>query len=570
MNPSPAHNAPLGDRTALPPVVSRLSSWRLRRPARGGVKHRRRRLPLRLSGAGRLALLVPAVAVLLLVGARQASAATLNVCQNGCLYTQLAPALAAAHSGDTITIGSGTYAGGVTIHVSVKLVGAGPGATVISGGGPVLTIGVADAASEPTVTIDGVTVTGGVAIGNLTPSSGRGGGIYIPRAAGPSTGATVTISNSVIRGNSVAPRVAIESDDPCCPFADAGGGGISNDGTLTLDHTLVSDNRADAASGVTSNAIGGGILNRAFGTLTLKHSVVSHNHVAVAPPNGRFAPGGGIAMVGGTLTITDSQVSENTAHSSSAVPSGVEQEATAGGIQVQGNASATIRSTTITGNSVSSTNAVGDAIAFSGGLHADGPIVLRDSTISDNSVAAATATGSTGRADVDSGAGEINADATISNTRFTGNSATARSSAGVAHAAAGAIVTAAFDRMTISDSVISANRLTATTTTGSTFVQGGGISNLGVLTLRNTRVGDSRGTASGPGGLAQGGGIWNGSVPDGPPSVRLALVDSAVTHNTLTASPGIAVQGGGLFTLFPVTLTSSAIAQNVPDQCYGC
>ena len=505
-----------------------------------------------------------------LVGARQASAATLNVCQSGCPYTQLAPALAAAHSGDTITIGPGTYAGDVTINVSVKLAGAGPGATIIKGGGPVLTIGVAGAASEPTVTIDGVTVTGGVAIGNLTPSSGRGGGIYIPRAAGPSTGATVTIRNSVIRGNSVAPRVAIESDDPCCLFADAGGGGISNDGTLTLDHTRVSGNRADAASGVTSNAIGGGILNRTFGTLTLKHSAVTDNHAAVTPPNGRFAPGGGIAMVGGTLTIDDSVVSGNTADTSSAVPIGVEQEATAGGIQVQGNASATIRSTTITGNSVSSTNTVGDAIAFSGGLHADGPIVLRDSTISDNSVAAATATGSTGRADVDSGAGEINADATITNTRFTGNSATARSSAGVAHAAAGAIVTAAFDRMTISDSVISANRLTATTTTGSSTVQGGGVANIGVLTLRNTSVAGNRGTASEPGGLAQGGGIFNVSVPDGPPSVRLALVDSTVTHNTLTASPGITVQGGGLFTLFPVTLTSSLIAQNVPDQCYGC
>jgi hypothetical protein len=140
----------------------------------------------------------------------------------------------------------------------------------------------------------------------------------------------------------------------------------------------------------------------------------------------------------------------------------------------------------------------------------------------------------------------------------------------VAHAGAGAIVTAAFDRMTISDSVISANRLTATTTTGSASVEGGGISNLGVLTLRNTSVGGNSGTASGPGGSARGGGIWNGSVPDGPPSVRLALVDSAVTHNTLTASPGITVQGGGLFTLFPVTLTSSVIAQNVPDQCYGC
>jgi hypothetical protein len=534
---------------------------------RGGVNHRRRRLPRWFGAAGRLVLLVPAVAVLLLLGARPASAVTLHVCQRGCPYTQLAPALAAAHSGDTITIGPGTYAGGVTIDASVKLLGAGPGATIISGGGPVLTIGVADAPSEPTVTIEGVTVTGGVTVGNLTPFSGRGGGIYIPRAAGPSTGATVTIRNSVIRGNSVAPRVAIESDDPCCLFADSGGGGVSNDGALTLDHTRVSDNRADAASGLASNAVGGGILNRTFGTLTLKNSVVAGNRAAVTAPNGRFTSGGGIEMVAGTLTIDDSLVSDNSADASLALPSDIEQSASGGGIHVQENASATVRSTTFTGNSVSSTNTVGDASAFSGGLHANGPIVLSDSTVSDNRVAATT---TTGRADVDSGAGEINADATIGNTRFTGNSATATSAAGVAHAAAGAIITAAFERMTISDSVISANRLTATTTTGSSTVDGGGIANIGVLTLRNTSVVDNRGAASGPGGSARGGGIFNGSVPDGPPSVRLALLDSAVTRNTLTASPGITVQGGGLFTLFPVTLTNSVIAQNVPDQCYGC
>jgi hypothetical protein len=521
-----------------------------------------------LGGARRLALLVAAVAALLLFGAGQTSAATLNICQGGCPYTQLTPALAAAQSGDTIKLGPGTYAGGVTIDVSVTLVGAGPGATVISGGGPVLSIGVAGAASEPTVTIDGVTVTGGVAIGNLAPESGRGGGIYIPRAAGPSTGATVTIRDSVIRGNSVAPATAVESDDPCCPFADSGGGGISNDGTLTLVDTRVTDNRADDADGLASNAIGGGILNRAFGTLTIKHSVISNNHVAVTPPNGRFAPGGGIATVGGTLTITDSRVSDNTADTLSAVPTGVEQEATAGGIQIQGNASATIRSTAITGNLISSTNTLGDATAFSGGLHADGPLVLRDSTISDNRVAATTATGSAAATE---GAGELNADDTISNTRFTGNTVTATSSAGDAHAENGGILTAAFEHMTISDSVINRNRLTATTTTGSATVQAGGIGNIGVLTLRNTSVDANSATASGPTGSAKGGGIWQGSDPRGPRLTQLALVDSAVTHNTLTASAGIAVQGGGLFTpLFPVTVTNSVIAENVPDQCYGC
>ena len=76
-------------------------------PRGGGSHRRRRRLPRWCGGAGRLVLLVPAVAVLLLLGPRPASAATLEVCQRGCPYTQLGPALAAAHRGDNITIGPG-------------------------------------------------------------------------------------------------------------------------------------------------------------------------------------------------------------------------------------------------------------------------------------------------------------------------------------------------------------------------------------------------------------------------------------------------------------------------------
>ena len=30
------------------------------------------------------------------------------------------------------------------------------------------------------------------------------------------------------------------------------------------------------------------------------------------------------------------------------------------------------------------------------------------------------------------------------------------------------------------------------------------------------------------------------------------------------------MQGGGLFTLFPLAQTNSVIARNVPDRCYGC
>jgi hypothetical protein len=511
-------------------------------------------------------------AVLACVGVGNAGAATVKVCPSGCAFRQIAPAITAANPGDTIKVGAGTYDGGFTIDKSVKLVGAGAGETIISGGGPVITIGVAFAASEPTVTIDGVTVTGGVTVGNLTAFNGRGGGIYIPRAAGPSTGATVTIRNSVIRGNSVAPSEATDSGDPCCPFADAGGGGISNDGTLTLDHTVVSGNRSEAAAGLTSQAIGAGILNRAFGNLTLKSSVVTANHAAVTPPNGQEAEAAGIEMVAGTLTIDGSLITNNSAVLSTSLPSGVETTAGSGAIHVQASVVATVRNTIISGNTVSATSLDGDALAFCGGICADGTLAISGSTVSDNSVTATTPFGS---ASVDSGGlgtgccQEPPTTVTISSTRFADNSVTATAPAGTAMALGGGITVANDKLIPISDSLVSGNRVAAITTTGSAIVHGGGIANDGLLTVRNTTVSDNTGTASGPGGEAQGGGIWNATF--GPDlAAQLTLADSAVTHNTLTASLGITLQGGGLFTTFPVTLKNTVIANNVPDQCFGC
>jgi hypothetical protein len=109
-------------------------------------------------------------AVLACVGVGSAGAATVKVCPSGCAFSQIAPAMAAANPGDTIKVGAGTYDGGFTIDKSLQLVGAGAGSTIISGGGPVITIGVAGAPTEPTVTIEGVTVTGGVA---GSPTTGR-------------------------------------------------------------------------------------------------------------------------------------------------------------------------------------------------------------------------------------------------------------------------------------------------------------------------------------------------------------------------------------------------------------
>jgi hypothetical protein len=500
-------------------------------------------------------------------GARAATAAGASLCVGsgaGCFAT-IQAAVGAAHDGDTILIGAGTFAGGVTIDVSVRIVGAGAASTIIDGGGPVLTIGVAGAPTEPTVTIDGVTVTGGNTIGNLSPASGRGGGIYIPRAAGPSTGATVTIRNSVVRDNRVAPAEALDS------FASAGGGGVSNDGTLTLEHLLVTENHADAASGLTSEADGGGILNRAFGNLTLRNSVVTGNDARVSAPNGRGADGGGILAVAGALSVIDSVVSDNTVAASGA--SSDEINAHAGGLHSEAGVAATIRNSTFSGNIATAANTLADATAFCGGVCTDGDVDIRNGVVDQNHV---IVTAALGDASGDSGGLGVGCCenpttlVTIRDSSFTGNSVDATSAAGTAIAAAGGVSMANMPTLDLRDSLVSGNSVRATSTSGSAVVHGAGINNGGELELRNMTVSENAGTASGPTGEAQGGGIWNGAFDPTSPAPELTLLASALTHNSLAASPGITPQGGGLFTTVPVTLDDSVIASNSPDQCFGC
>jgi hypothetical protein len=534
-------------------------------------------------GAGRLGLFVFVVAALLLVGVGRASAATLNVCPSGCPYTQLAPALAAAKDGDTIKIAPGTYAGGVTIDVSVKLVGAGAGQTVISGGGPVLTIGAFGESTEPTVSIDGLTITGGVTRSSpeSTPFVGQegvfaaGGGVEIPPNADFSAGATVTITNSVITGNRVAPTDTVPFGPPCpsgpCPFAFAGGGGIDSWGTLTLANTTISNNRVGSASGLStlaSDADGGAIINR-LGPLTISGSVIHGNQASATGPNGRFAEAGAIFADGGTITVSNSSVTDNSAALAASLPNSVEQLAVGGGFHITSNVSAaTISNTTISGNSITMTNTVGDATAFSGGVHVDLDVDFKmsNSTVADNGVSSATLAGSSGNAEGDSGAGELLGK--INNTRFTGNIVTVSSAAGDATAFAGAFI----DFGSITNGVVSDNHVHASSPGGTVFAAGGAlVVDEPGLTLRHTQVSGNTVDASGASGSAQGGGIFDAPIANGPPGGPLTLVNSGVTGNALSGSPGIALQGGGLYIQNqPLTLTHSVIAGNSPDQCYGC
>ena len=83
------------------------------------------------------------------------------------------------------------------------------------------------------------------------------------------------------------------------------------------------------------------------------------------------------------------------------------------------------------------------------------------------------------------------------------------------------------------------------------------------------RVTNNSARAFGPSGSVDGGGIWNGQFVDGL-LPQLTLTNSRVTGNALIGSAGLTVQGGGLFTAFPVILQHSKIKDNTPDQCFGC
>jgi hypothetical protein len=513
-------------------------------------------------------------------------------------FSTIQAALDAAQDGDKIKIDPGTFAGGITIDKNVSLTGSGADATTISGGGPVITIGQFLAPDEPTVTISGVTVTGG-----STSSSAQadlffgvpgawaiGGGVYIVPAEDFSPGATVTISDSVITGNRVAPIATIgptEDQLPfwpvCptgpCPFAGASGGGIADDGNLTLTHTTVSDNQA---VGPASDADGGGIwVGFAGGSLTLHNSTISGNLAWASDPNGRFAEGGGLfTAFGDTVTIADSRVTGNTASLSSSFPYFVGDDQTleiavnSGGVHMGNGGSLTIANSQIDDNTVTATALNGEPEVFDSGLCGcgDSTLTLRDSSISNNHLTATLGSNADVFASVGFSAGgalEFDGPATVRNARILDNTTVVTSPSGAA--IANGTVANFFSDSTpvlVRDSTISGNSVSASSSSGSAVILGVGVVEAGNLELRNDRIAENTGTANAPSGIAQGAGVWAGPFPGGPP-VALTLEDTKVTRNALSGGAGITLQGGGLFASIPVTLIHSRIVKNTPDDCFG-
>jgi hypothetical protein len=492
-----------------------------------------------------------------------------------------------------VTVAGGIYHGGFRVDKNLTLIGVGAERTIISGGGPVVTVGMFAATREPTVAIRGVTITSGLTRSSPVSTAyvgeddvyALGGGIFIPPAANFATGATLTISDSVITENTAAPSASVDSGIACpggdgeCPFAQAGGGGIDNWGTLTVDSSIVSNNQSSGP--VTSDADGAGIYTQQ-GSLTVNKSVVTGNRDIASAPDGRYAEGGGIMVdfsfsppgATATLSIRNSVVSNNSADLTSTLPSFfggalINMNANAGGIHVGTGIPTTVENTAITGNSTKATDLRGEPDAIDAGMNVgNSPIVIQNAQIDDNTdtTTSATTTDSLPTGD----ALELDGSGTISNTSIDDNVSVSRSPDGAA-AAGGAlgVFNSGTQLVTMLNSFISGNLTEAISGTGSATALGGGVWNNGLLLMRNDQVSNNVARAEGPSGAAEGGGVWNG-VDIAGPTVKLTLKDTTIIHNVVDGSVGISLQGGGLFTTSPVTLIHTTIALNIPNQCVGC
>ena len=224
-------------------------------------------------------------------------------------------AIALALSGDSIIVAPATYTENLTIGKSLTVVGSGASTTVIDGGAVNSVATISNTSVH--VTLSKVTIRNGHArfygggiykVGTLqiTDSivtanfagaircyefcAAWGGGIY------NYAGATMVISKSTIANN-----LAYLS---CSQFRCyvALGGGIANEGQLTVTDSTVTGNTARYVFNGTSTGFGGGIYNDNGGIVVINSSTISGNTA--------FGSGGGVSN-GSTVYLQNSIVANN-------------------------------------------------------------------------------------------------------------------------------------------------------------------------------------------------------------------------------------------------------------------
>ncbi|MGI8689692.1 MAG: choice-of-anchor Q domain-containing protein [Thermomicrobiales bacterium] len=273
-------------------------------------------------------------------------------------------AVGKAANGDTITIAAGTYnESGINVAAAVTITGAGQDVTTIDGAGGTLPVLLINNAGN--TAISGVTVQHGSVSGG-----GNGGGIL--------NNGALTLSESTVTGNQAF-----------------NGGGIANyHGTLTLTNSTVTGNQAVGYNGTPGD--GGGIFNDS-GTVILQASVVSGNmsisgngggilnlttptapaqlaltNSTISGNTAKFG-GGGIFNDNGVLGVMNSTLSGNTSSSGG----GLFNKVTPGSGGLMTGFNRIVTNSTISGNTATT--------GYGGGIDSSGTLYLINVTIAANS-----------------------------------------------------------------------------------------------------------------------------------------------------------------------------------------
>ena len=351
-------------------------------------------------------------------------------------------------------------------------------------------------------------------------------------------------------------------------FEIASGASVSLINLNMVDGNGVANNPSGSAG---DEGNGGAILN--FGALTVSNCTLAANSATANAANGYYDFGGAIFNDNGTLAVTGSTLSDNTAVNGGGISefgtvtvtdctlSGNMGTQVGGGITVAGTVNLT--DCTLTGNSASdvgggvfffsgtltvsgsrlSSNIASDGFGngIGGGIYSNGTLAVSGSTLSDNFAgfggggiwndfaSTATVSGSTlsGNSAGVLGGGICNVSytaMTVSGSTLFGNSAIS----------SGAIFNFAYGVLTVSGSTVSGN---------SDVDDSGGIRNDGMLTVSDS-------TLSGNTSVYGGGAIFNN---DG----TLAVTDSTLSNNT-----GGYYGAGGILNIGAATVTGSTISDN--------
>lgn len=197
----------------------------------------------------------------------QAATCKISTTANPTVYTTIQSAIEVSQC-TTIKVPDGVFKENLIINRSLNLIGNGPNSTIVDGGQKARVVTI----NSGTVSLQGLAIQNGIA-----KYGGGGGGIL--------NQGTLTVQQCSITGNQADPNTG-------------SGGGINNTGSLQVLNTLLSGNMSATS--------GGGIFTEGVNVLVQNSSIMNNSSGSGA--------GGGIYVSSGQMILDGSFVSGNTAH----------------------------------------------------------------------------------------------------------------------------------------------------------------------------------------------------------------------------------------------------------------